>query len=142
MVEYIAEQLYSPSPSDASVEINTLKERVDLDGGLSWAGQSSLCSLTGSSQSPHGTLVTSDVLLVLSLELLDKVIDQPVVKVFTSQVSVTSGGLHLKYTIIDLKDGHIKGTTSQIKDKHISLMPHLQEKTNLCNISKLVSKLA
>ena len=35
MVEYIAEQLYSPSPSDASVEINTLKERVDLDGGLS-----------------------------------------------------------------------------------------------------------
>jgi len=48
-----------------------------------------------------GTWVQRQVLLALVLELLDKVVDKMVVKVLTTQVSVTSGGLDLESTILN-----------------------------------------
>ena len=62
-----------------------------------------------------------DVLLVLALELVDKMVDHSVVEVLSSQVSVTSGGLHLEDTLLDGQDGHIKSTTAQIENEHIAL---------------------
>jgi hypothetical protein len=44
---------------------------------------------------------------MLSLKLLRKVIDQPVVKVLPTQMSITSGGLDLKEPPIDGEDGNV-----------------------------------
>ena len=40
----------------------------------------------------------------------------------SSEMSVTSSGEHLEHTVIEGKDGHIKGTTTEIEDKNILLI--------------------
>jgi hypothetical protein len=51
---------------------------------------------------------------VLALKLVDEVIDHAVVKVFSTQVSITSCGLHLKDAILNGKDGDIKSTALKV----------------------------
>nr|GMC80841.1 NAD-specific glutamate dehydrogenase [Ipomoea batatas] len=80
-------QLFKSGTCDGGVEINTLKERVNFNRGCSQP-----------SESPR---VPRNVLLVLSLEFLNKVINHPVIKVFTSKMCVTSSGLDLKDTLLD-----------------------------------------
>jgi hypothetical protein len=60
-------------------------------------------------------------LLVLPLELLDKVVDETVVKVFTSQMSVTGSSLNLEDTLLNGQDGDIESSTSEIEDKNVLL---------------------
>lgn len=87
----------------------------------------------------QGDLVSGQVNLLLGLELCDQVVDNDVVKVLswvrretqihrhkgafnrryrylTTQEGVSAGGLHFKDTIANVKDGHIKGSTTQIVD--------------------------
>ncbi|KAL4347529.1 hypothetical protein GQ457_17G017300 [Hibiscus cannabinus] len=45
-----------------------------------------LCPLTSSPQPPKGSGVTTDVLLVLSLKLLNKVVHHSVIEIFTSKL--------------------------------------------------------
>ena len=58
---------------------------------------------------------------MLALELVDKMVDHSVVEVLSSQVSVTSGRLHLEDALLDGQDGHIKSTTAQIENEHVAL---------------------
>merc|ERR1711899_391756 len=89
---------------------------------LAWAeGQGPLGSLASSPQPPKSSLVPLDVLLVLTLELVDEVVDHPVVEVLSSQMGVTSGGLDLKDALLNGQDGHIKGATSEIEDENVTL---------------------
>ena len=60
-------------------------------------------------------------LLVLALELLDEVVDETVVEVLTTKVSVTSGGLDLEDTLLDGQKGDIEGTSSEIEDEDVAL---------------------
>ncbi len=57
--------------------------------------------------------------MMFFLDELDEVVHDPVVKVLTTQVSVTSCGHHLKHAIVDGQDGHIKGSTTQVKDQDV-----------------------
>ena len=68
-----------------------LKERVNFDGGLGRGTQGSLGPLASCPQSSDGTLVASDVLLMLALELVHEVGHHPVVEVLAAQVSVSGG---------------------------------------------------
>ncbi|KAJ8431145.1 hypothetical protein Cgig2_026742 [Carnegiea gigantea] len=76
---------------------------------------------TGSSQSSKSPWVSTNVLLVLSLELLDKVIHQSVVEILTTKMGVTSGGLHFKDTLLHGEQRYIKVPTTKIEDQHILL---------------------
>ena len=58
---------------------------------------------------------------MLSLELLDKVVHQAVVKVLPTKVSVTSCCFHLKNTLLNGKEGDIKSTTTKVKNEHVLL---------------------
>lgn len=88
--------------------------QVDLS--LGGGGKLNLGLLSGLTDTldSHAVVVEIDVLLLL--ELLDEVTDKGNVEIFTSQVSVTVGGLDLKHTVLDLKDRDIEGTTSKIVD--------------------------
>jgi len=69
---------------------------------------------------------------VFALEALCKVADKLVVKVLTTQMGVTGGGLHLKDTLLDCHEGHIEGPSSKIKDDNIVLTDNFLVKT-VCN---------
>ena len=60
-------------------------------------------------------------LLVLPLELLGEVHDKTVVKVLTTQVSVTGGCLDLEDTLLDGQKGHIEGSSTEIEDQDVTL---------------------
>ena len=80
-------------------------------------------------ETTEGTQVRREVLLVLALELLDKVVDETIVEVLTTQVSVTSSGLDFEDTHFDGQKGHIESSSSKIKDEHITLTLDLLVKT-------------
>lgn len=63
------------------------------------------------------------------LELVDEVVDQTVVEVLTTQVSVTSGRLDLEDTLLDGQERNIEGTTTEIEDQDVSLALNLLIKT-------------
>ena len=50
---------------------------------------------------------------------LDEVLHDTLVEVLTSQVGVSIGGQHLKHAIVDCQQGHIEGTTTQIKHQDV-----------------------
>jgi hypothetical protein len=56
---------------------------------------------------------------VLALELLSEVGHESVIEIFTSQVSITSGGLDFEDTILNGQKRHIECTTSQIEDENV-----------------------
>jgi hypothetical protein len=61
--------LLESGSSDVGLEVGSLVERVDLDGGLGDRGESPLGPLAGGPQSSESSGVVGDVKLVLSLEL-------------------------------------------------------------------------
>merc|ERR1719346_281219 len=99
--------------------------RIDFDACLSTGRECSLCSFTCSTQTSHSTLVVTDVLLELPLEFLNVVVDHSVVEVLTTKMSVSSCGFYFKNTIFNSKDGHIKGSTTKIKDQNIPFTTNL-----------------
>lgn len=48
-------------------------------------------------------------------------VNETVVEVLTTQVSVTSGGLDLEDTLLDGQERHIEGTTTKIEDEDVAL---------------------
>ena len=94
--EEILAQLLETSTGDGGVEVDTLEERVDFDGGLSGRGEGALGTLAGGSETSEGTSVGGEILLVLALELLTKWLTRRLSKVLSTQVSITSSGLDLE----------------------------------------------
>ena len=92
--------------------------------------QSALGTLALSAQASDGTLVASHVLAtILSLEVLHAEIHHSVVEVFTTQMGVTSSGLHLKDSILNCQQRHIESASTHVVDQHISLPSALLVKT-------------
>merc|ERR1719273_3095806 len=119
-LEQVRAELLKSCPGDGGVEINPLKQGINLNVSLSRGRQSPLGALTGSPQSPQSSLVSLDILLVLTLELIDKVINHPVVKILSSQMSISSGGLNLENSLLNGQDGDIKSSTAKVKDENIA----------------------
>jgi hypothetical protein len=120
--EQVGAQLLETSTGDAGVEVDTLDQGVDFNSGLRSAGKRTLCALASSAETTKSTGVGGDVLLVLPLELLNEVVDKPVVEVLSSQVSISGSGLDLEDTTIDGQKRNIEGTTSQVEDQHVALL--------------------
>jgi hypothetical protein len=141
--EEVLAELLETGTGDRGVEVNTLEERVDLDGGLGGRGEGTLGTLASGAETTESTSVGGEVLLVLALELGDEVgdetareegvsiekgrerkkksKDEPVVEVLTSQVRVTSGGLNLEDTLLDGKEGDIERSSSKVEDEDVLL---------------------
>lgn len=70
--EEVHAQLLKASSGDGGVKVCSLKEGVNLNAGLSGAGERAFGSLRGCQQASDCSGVVADVLLVLALELLHK----------------------------------------------------------------------
>lgn len=57
----------------------------------------------------------------LFLILFDEVVDHMVVEVFITEIGVTCGGQGLKDTVVNRKEGDVKGSTSEIVDDDLLL---------------------
>jgi hypothetical protein len=67
--EEVLAQLFETSTGDAGVEVNTLEERVDLDGSLSGRREGALGTLACSAETTEGAGIAGKILLVLETEL-------------------------------------------------------------------------
>merc|ERR1711963_1050832 len=120
-LEQVRTELLESGSGDGGVEVDALEERVDLDVGLCGGGESPLGALASGSQPSQSPLVALDVLLMLPLELVDEMVDHPVVEVLTSQVSVSGGGLDLEDALLNGQDGDVEGATAKIEDQDVAL---------------------
>ncbi|EJY57529.1 AAEL016995-PA [Aedes aegypti] len=102
--EQIGVQFLETGTGDRGVEVSSLEQRVNLNAGLGRRRQSTLRAFASRAQTTQGALVRRQILLVLALEFLGEVIHQSVVKVLTTKMGVTGGGLDLKDTVIDGQD--------------------------------------
>jgi hypothetical protein len=102
------------------------------DLSLEGRGQLDLGLLGGLTDTLDGHTVAGKVDTGLLLELVDDVADEVNVEVLTTKVGVTVGGLDLEDTLLDLKDGDIEGTTTEIVDGDdtVSLLLHTVGKSS------------
>jgi hypothetical protein len=127
--EEVLAEFLETSTGDRGVEVNTLEERVNLNRSLSRGREGTLGTLTSSAETTESTSITGEILLMLTLELVDEVVDEAVVEVLTTKVSVTSGGLNLEDALLNGQEGNIEGTTTQIEDQDVALTLSLLVKT-------------
>jgi len=85
-------------------------------------GKDSLCLFTLGSESSQGSVVVGDIDTGLSLEHSEAIVNECVVEIFSSQVSVSISCLHFKYAILNSEQGDIESATSQIEDQNIALL--------------------
>lgn len=66
---------------------------------------------------------------MLAFELINEVVNETVVEIFTTQVSVTGSRLDLEDTLLNGKERDIEGTTTKIEDEDVALTLNLLVKT-------------
>ncbi|KAL7278603.1 LOW QUALITY PROTEIN: hypothetical protein ACG7TL_007604 [Trametes sanguinea] len=102
-------------------EVVAVLERLDFNARRLLAGERALRLLDFALELAEGTEVARDVSSGLLLVLLDEVVDDTVVEVLTTKVSVTGGSQHLEDTVVDGEQGDIEGTTTKIVDNDLRL---------------------
>ncbi|RMX76855.1 hypothetical protein D0869_10348 [Hortaea werneckii] len=119
--EEVLAKLLETGTGDGGVEVDTLEERVNLNGGLSRRGQSPLRALTSSTQATESASIGGKVLLVFPLEFINEVVNKTVVEVLATKVSVTGSRLNLEDTLLNGQERHIESATTQVEDEHVAL---------------------
>ncbi|CRK20667.1 hypothetical protein BN1723_002635 [Verticillium longisporum] len=120
--EEILAELLETGTSDRGVEVDTLVQRVNLDGGLGGGRECTLGTLASSAETAESTSVGGQVLLVLALELVDEVVDETVVEVLATQRRRSRAiYLDLEDTVLNGQERHIEGTTTEIEDEDVAL---------------------
>lgn len=123
--ESLGVKVLETSTGDRGVEVLTVEERVNLDGGLGSVGQGTLSTLASSAETTESTSITGEILASLALELLLEVLKEVSIEILTTKVSVTSSGLDSEDTTLDVQQGDIEGTTTEIVDKDVALLLRL-----------------
>lgn len=85
-----------------------------VDVGLYRRRQLALCLLRRFLQPLHRHRILADVQALLLLELVHQIIDDVIVEVFAAEQRVAVGRLHLENSLLDLEDGNVEGSASQI----------------------------
>lgn len=70
----------------------------------------------------HSPIVLGDIDIGLLLVLLDEVINDSVVEILTTKVSVTSSSQDLKDTVLNREERDIESTTTKVVDDDLGLL--------------------
>mmetsp|Transcript_20197 Transcript_20197/g.58557 ORF Transcript_20197/g.58557 Transcript_20197/m.58557 type:complete len:686 (-) Transcript_20197:20-2077(-) len=119
LLEVVHAQILETGTGDGRVEIDTIKERVNLNVGLSAARKRTLGTFASSSETTKGALVAAHILAVATLEVLQEIVDHAVIKVLSTQVSISSSGLNLEDSFLNGQQGDIESTSTQVEDQNI-----------------------
>lgn len=122
-------------------EILALKEGLDLDASLVLGGQGSLGLLNLATQLLYSTAVLAHILSSLLLVQLDEVIHDTLIKVFTSEMSVSVSSHHFEDTIIDGQQGHVEGTTTKVEHQDVLLTILLIQTISDGSSSSIITKM-
>ena len=119
-VDELANKAFELSTGDLGVDVlgtgGIGSDVWQANVGLLGAGELNLGLLGSLTDTLDGHAVLGEIEARLLLELVDEVLDKDNVKVLTTEVSVTVGGLDLKDTLLHLKNRNIEGTSSQVED--------------------------
>ena len=105
-----------------ALSTSVVNEVVSILGGLDFdtdgllAGEGTLGLLDFALQFTESAEIATDVSASLHLVLLDEVVDDPVIDIFTTKVNIASSRQDLEDTIVDGKEGHIEGASSEFVD--------------------------
>ena len=119
LLEEIVVELLETSAGEGLGEVKSVSQVLNLETGLLLRGKGTLDTLHLLTKLLKGTLVAGNVNGVLLLHHLDKVLHDTLVKVLSSQVGISVGGQHLKDSVVNGQEGHIEGSSAQVKDKDI-----------------------
>jgi len=120
--EKVHAKLLELGSGDLGVEVLTIRESFTLNGGLMGSREDSLGFLALSSESSESSHVVGDINAGLLLELSDAIVDESVVEVLTTKMSVAIGGLDLKDTFLNSEERDVEGATAEIEDEHVLLL--------------------
>merc|ERR1719336_3792094 len=117
--EIIHIELLEASSREGARIIDSLEQAVYFDRGLCRRRQSALRTFALCPQAPDRTLVTRHVLAtILTLEVLQAEIDDPVVKIFPAEMGVSGSGLDLENPIFDRQQRNIHRQTDTDTHTH------------------------
>lgn len=98
--EGLGVEVLETSTSDLHVQVVAIKERVDLNGGLGTAGQSTLGALAGGSEATESTGIVAHVRFRFPGELLHDICHNVVVEVLATEMGVASSRANSEHTTI------------------------------------------
>ena len=94
------------------------RDERQVDFGLHGRGQLDLGFFRSFLEALQGQLVLAQVNRVLFFELVGKVVDDPGVKILTTEESVTVRRFHFEHAVADFQHGHVEGTTTKVIDRN------------------------
>jgi len=127
--EEVHAELLELGSGDVGVVVLTFGKSLALNWGLMRSGENSLGLLALSSESSESSGVLGDIDTRFLLEVSHAEVDELVVEILTTQVSVTVGGLDLEDTFLNGEEGDIESTTTEIEDEDVSLLLLLSVET-------------
>ena len=110
--------------------------QVDFGGGRT--GKLNFCFFSGFLQALKRHWILSQVDLLFSLEFSSQPVDNHLVKVISTQVHVTIGGLHFEDAVSKFKDGNIKCSSAQVIDGNLHVYVFLVHAISKGRSSRLV----
>merc|ERR1719181_16510 len=122
LAEVVHVHVLETSAGNGGVEVDAVKQRVDLNVRLRRRRQGALCTLASRTKTAEGTLVLADVLLELALELLKEVINHAVVEVLTAKVGVAGRSLHFEDSLLDGEERYIERASAEVEDEYVLLV--------------------
>ena len=119
LLEVVHTQVLETGTGDGRVEVNTIEQGVNFNVSLSRRRKSTLGTFASSTKTTERTLVFRHILAVTTLEVLQEVVNHSVIKIFSTQVSISSSGLDFENTFFDGQQGNIKGTSTKIENQNV-----------------------
>ena len=142
-VEEIGRDLLELAAGQLLVEEQRVLVRVDGDVGqvdrrALRGGQFDLGLLRGLTETLQGHLVLGQIDAVLSLELVDEPLHDPVVPVVTTEVVVAGGGPDLDDALADFEQRDVEGAATEVEDQDGLFLVALVQAVGQCGRGGLV----
>ena len=122
LLEEVIVELLELGAGQSLGEVGALEEGLDFDASAHLGRESTLGLFDLTLQLTHGLEVLGDVDVVLLVVGLDKVVDNSLIEVLTTEMGVTGSSLDLEDTVVDSQDGNIESTTTEIVDDDLAFL--------------------
>jgi hypothetical protein len=119
LLEKIGTKFLESSSGEGLFEINSVNESFNGDLNLDNSGKVTLGLLNFHLELLESSGVLLDIDVVLLLEDLDEMLSDSLIEIFSSEMGISSSSDDFENTVIDGKEGHIKGTTTEIEYNNV-----------------------